>query len=151
MIYLGIDPGKSGAFAFLSDNGFASVYAFDEAAFISNLRLYTRLKPEEIQLKCMLEKVGAMPGQGVTSMFSFGMNYGWIQGVLTAEGVSYELVTPQKWKKEFGVTADKNTSIEVCKRLFPGVNLKRTERCKKDDDGIAEALLLAEFARRHMK
>ena len=151
MIYLGIDPGKSGAFAFLSDNGFASVYAFDEATFINILRLHTRLKPEEIQLKCMMEKVGAMPGQGVVSMFSFGMNYGWIQGVLTAEGVPYELVTPAKWKKEFGVTADKNTSIEVCKRLFPDVNLKKTERCKKDHDGMAEALLLAEFARRHMR
>ena len=30
------------------------------------------------------------------------------------------------------------------------VNLKRTERCKKDDDGLSEALLLAEYARRRM-
>ena len=36
-----------------------------------------------------------------------------------------------------------------CKRLFPGVNLKATERCRKDHDGIAEALLIAEYGRRH--
>lgn len=102
-------------------------------------------------VRAVVEKVGAMPGQGVVSMFKFGENFGMIQGILQAFGIPYELVTPQKWKKEFGVTADKNTSIEVCKRLFPDVNLKRTERCKKEHDGMAEALLMAEYARRHMR
>ena len=83
-------------------------------------------------------------------MFKFGENFGFIQGVLKSLGIPYELVRPQKWKKEFSITADKNTSIEVCKRLFPGVDLKRTERCRKDDDGIAEALLMAEYARRKL-
>ena len=80
---------------------------------------------------------------------NFGMNFGFIQGVLKAYSIPYELVTPQKWKKEFSCTSDKNTSIEVCKRLFPNVNLKATDRCKKDHDGIAEALLIAEYGRRH--
>ena len=84
-------------------------------------------------------------------MFKFGENFGMIQGILQAFGIPYELVTPQKWRREFGVTADKNTSIEVCKRLFPDVDLKRTERCKKEHDGMAEALLMAEYARRHMR
>ena len=77
------------------------------------------------------------------------MNFGFIQGVLKAYGIPYELVTPQKWKKEFSCTSDKNTSIEVCKRLFPNVNLKATDRCKKYHDGMAEALLIAEYGRRH--
>jgi len=89
-----------------------------------------------------------MPRQGVVSTFNFGSNFGWIQGVLDSFGVSYELVRPAKWKKEFSVTADKNSSIAVCKRLFPHVSLLRTENCRKDDDGLAEALLMAEYARR---
>jgi len=100
--------------------------------------------------KCCLEHVSAMPKQGVTSTFNFGVNFGWIQGILDAFGVPYELVRPQKWKKEFSVTANKNSSIAVCKRLFPDVSLKRTERCTKDDDGMAEALLMAEYARRKL-
>lgn len=99
---------------------------------------------------CALEHVGAMPGQGVVSMFNFGQNFGFIQGVLKAHAIPYELVRPAKWKKEFGITKDKNTSIEVCKRLFPNVNLKRTERCRKDDDGLAESLLLASYAQRKL-
>lgn len=95
-----------------------------------------------------LEHVGPMPKQGVTSTFHFGECFGFIQGVLKASDIPFELVRPQKWKKEFSITRDKNTSIEVCKRLFPDVSLKRTEKCKKDDDGLAESLLLAEYARR---
>ena len=101
-------------------------------------------------VRCCVEQVSAMPGQGVTSMFNFGKGFGWILGTLEAYSVPYELIRPQKWKKEFSVTSDKNTSIEVCKRLFPHVSLLPTERCKKDNDGMAEALLLAEYARRKM-
>ena len=99
---------------------------------------------------CCLEHVGARPGQGVTSMFSFGENFGFIQGLLTAYSIPFELVRPQKWKKEFSITADKNSSIAVCKRLFPDVSLLPTARCTKDNDGIAEALLMAEYAKRRL-
>ena len=71
-------------------------------------------------------------------------------GLLKANGIPYQLVRPQKWKKEYSITANKNTSIEVCKRLFPNVSLLPTERCRKDHDGLAEALLMAEFARRKL-
>ena len=97
---------------------------------------------------CVVEHVNAMPGQGVTSCFSFGQNFGFILGLLTAFRIPYELVRPQKWKKEFGCTSDKNTSIEVAQRLFPDVDLRRTPKCQKPHDGKAEALLLAEHARR---
>lgn len=133
------------------------VYSFDKERYKNILYLLGMFSVGSIVLNkkekvvCCLEKVGAMPNQGVTSMFHFGENYGYIQGLLEANGIQYELVTPQKWKKEFGVTSDKNTSIEVCKRLFPNVNLKRTERCRKDDDGFAESCLLAEYCRRKFK
>lgn len=143
MIYLGIDPGKSGALAMI-DGDSASVIPFDEKDYADNIRICA-----EGGAVCCLEHVSAMPGQGVTSVFSFGENFGFIQGVLMANGVKYELVRPQKWKKEFSVTSDKNTSIAVCKRLFPEVSLRRTERSRKDDDGFAEALLMAEYARRN--
>ena len=147
MIYIGIDPGQSGALAIIKD-GEIKLHPFDEQKYINECYLVQNYYKENV--KCCLEHVSAMPGQGVTSMFRFGENFGFIQGVLKSFGIPYELVRPQKWKKEFGITADKNTSIEVCKRLFPGVDLKRTERCRKDDDGLAEALLMAEYARRRL-
>ena len=149
MIYIGVDPGKNGGIAKINtDTGFVKTVTFSEESLISELEGYFMF--DKSPLRCVLEKVNAMPGQGVVSMFNFGQNYGFIQGVLKAYKIPYELVTPQKWKKEFSCTSDKNTSIEVCKRLFPNVNLKATDRCKKDHDGMAEALLLACYAKRHM-
>lgn len=146
MIYIGIDPGKSGAMAMISDLTKKRVLIpFDESVYAKVLR---DCMHEET--KACIEHVTAMPKQGVTSMFNFGQNFGYIKGLLEAFQIPYELVRPQKWKKEFSITGDKNSSIEVCKRLFPGVVLRRTERCRKDDDGLAEALLIAEYARRHL-
>ena len=146
MIYIGIDPGKNGGIAFINSTyNYQLVYPFSEEVLLRELGACYR----DYDMRCVLEKVNAMPGQGVVSMFNFGQNYGFIQGVLKAYGIPYELVTPQKWKKEFSCTSDKNTSIEVCKRLFPNVYLKATSRCKKDHDGMAEALLIAEYGRRH--
>ena len=145
MIYIGIDPGKSGAMAIIFEGMDETVLVpFDEQEYANVLRnLYGQ------PAKACLEHVGAMPGQGVTSMFNFGQNFGYIKGLLEAFQIPYELVRPQKWKKEFGIS-DKNSSVECCKRLFPGVDLRRTERCRKDDDNMAEALLMAEYARRRL-
>lgn len=149
MIYIGIDPGKNGGIALLSDY-VVECHTFSEEKLIERLDTCRKFLIDGDGVKCVLEKVNAMPGQGVVSMFNFGQNFGFIQGVLKAYNIPFELVPPQKWKKEFSVTSDKNTSIEVAKRLFPNVNLKATERCKKDHDGIAEALLMAEYARRKL-
>jgi len=151
--YIGIDAGKNGAIAVIFADDHKSIkqveiYSpFDEKEYI---RMLSDLNNGDEEVVCCLEKVTAMPKQGVVSMFNFGMNFGWIQGVLMAKNIPYELVTPQKWKKEFSITSDKNTSIAVAKRLFPTVNLKQTDRCKKDHDGMAEALLMAEYARRKL-
>ena len=143
MTYIGIDPGAKGGLAVIRDGGI-TVVPYEKSRYIEIL---SRVPPDS---ECCLEHVHAMPGQGVTSMFNFGQNFGWVQGVLEAMGVSYELVQPQKWKKEFSITGDKNSSIMVCKRLFPGVSLLPTERCRKDNDGMAEALLMAEYAKRRL-
>ena len=128
MIYIGIDPGKNGGIAVLGSD-YVSCVVYSDTELLNACRMFE--------------------GMNVICYLNFGMNFGFIQGVLKAYEIPYELVTPQKWKKEFSCTSDKNTSIEVCKRLFPNVNLKATDRCKKDHDGIAEALLIAEYGRRH--
>ena len=142
--YIGIDPGAKGALAILQD-GKTEVVPYDPEAYITSLG---RLKSAE-SMACV-EKVGAMPGQGVTSMFSFGKNAGFIEGILQTYGIPYQLVPPQTWKKEFQLHNSKQDSVSVCKRLFPNANLLPTEKCRKENDGMAEALLLALYAKRKL-
>lgn len=152
LIYIGIDPGKSGAMAALLCWPEGTVLdvqtaVFDEMAYRDKLETLSKCPGGCV---CCLEKVHAMPKQGTASTFTFGDNFGLIRGLLTAFRIPFQLVPPQKWKGEFGLNSDKQRSIDVCRRLFPEVSLRRTERCRTDDDGMAEALLMAEYARRRM-
>lgn len=150
MIYIGVDPGKSGGYAVVGSDASAKAYPWDDERFVNHMKGATIMRDMEgHKLVACVEKVGAHPGQGVTSMFTFGQGFGYILGVLAALGIGVQLVPPGTWKKEFSLIGkDKAASIAVCKRLFPGVDLRPTEKCRKDSDGMAEALLMAEYARR---
>lgn len=148
-VSIGIDPGKTGAIAVMDDDGILCLEQFNVDKYVDVLS-YVGQSTSAKDIKVCLEKVGAMPGQGVVSMFNFGHNLGVIEGILSALRIPYQLVPPQTWKKEFSLTGDKAKSIEVCKKLFPWVDLRATDRSRKPSDGLAEALLMAEYARRRM-
>lgn len=101
----------------------------------------------EEQIFAVVEKVGAMPGQGVVSMFNFGKSAGFIEGVLEAFGIKTLLVPPQIWKKSYNLGSDKQKSIEKCQEMHPELSLLPTPRCKKPSDGMAEAVLIAEYGK----
>jgi crossover junction endodeoxyribonuclease RuvC len=147
-IYMGIDPGAKGGIAYIFDNMIAtSPYSGDILKSMCDIMT----QYEDTEVVCCLEQVHAMPGQGVTSMFNFGQNFGYIKGVLEANKIPYQEVPPQTWKKEFSLNGEKEKSIEACKKLFPNTSLLATNKCRKEHDGMAEALLLAEYGRRKFK
>lgn len=146
MIYIGVDPGKKGGVAVIDGDG-VEVYAWDDQAFV-NVMAATMNKG-----KCIaaVEKVGAFSGQGVKSMFSFGHSLGYIEGVLSAFGIPYQLIPPATWKRSFSLIGkDKKASIEVCHKLFPDVNLLPTNRSRVPSDGMAEAALICLYAKRNL-
>jgi len=147
MIYIGIDPGKHGAYAIIDEDSTAQVWPWDDSEFATRMRGLNHLP----HVMACVEKVGAMPGQGVNSMFSFGHSLGFIEGVLTSLGIPYQLIPPVKWKREFSLIGkDKKASIETCKKLFPGLSLMPTERSRVPSDGMAEAVLMALYAKRNL-
>jgi len=145
VFYVGIDPGSTGAMAILGPCG-ADTIDFTDPSF------FDRLNDREGQVHCMVEKVHAMPKQGVTSVFTFGTAYGKALGMLIALKVPYTLVTPQKWQKVFGISGrkgcTKKQSLERARALFPGLAASHLARVK--DHNRADALLIAEYCRREM-
>ena len=91
----------------------------------------------------VIEFVHSMPGQGVSSSFKFGMAYGAAIAIMERINCPWHMVTPHKWKKDMGLTSDKNESLTMARELWPNAPLTR-----KKDNGRAEALLMAEWARR---
>jgi crossover junction endodeoxyribonuclease RuvC len=73
-----------------------------------------------------IERVGAMPGQGVSSSFQFGRALGQLEGLLAAFCCKTEYVEASAWKKRFdllskvkGKKADKSMSMAAAIRMWP--------------------------------
>ena len=143
MIWIGIDPGEKGALGFIS-TGVTNVIPFDPSVYIITLKSFKNAD----DCICCIEDVHSLPREGVTSAHRFGRTIGWLYGVLDTIGIPYQPIKPQRWKAEFGLNSDKVQSVEVCKRLFPDISLLRTERSRKEDDNLAEAMLMALYAKR---
>ena len=94
----------------------------------------------------VLEKVGAMPGQGVTSMFRFGQAAGICQGILVGMNIKTMIVSPREWKKEMGVGREKDQARQIITSLYPSIAVMFKR--KKDVDR-AEAALLAVYGLRN--
>jgi hypothetical protein len=139
VIFLGVDPGKSGGISrhdgdVIFAQGFTNKTPMD---------IYTIIKEFSADGKCvaMIEKVHSMPKQGVKSSFTFGQNYGFLLGCLTALEIPFEYVSPQKWQKYLSCRTggNKNVSKQKAQELFPQLKITHA---------VADALLIGEYLKR---
>jgi crossover junction endodeoxyribonuclease RuvC len=151
MITIGIDPGLSGAVAVLQDGRYIAVESMpivskgsgtvkNEVSPPGLLAILRERVPPVEPVAVALERVNAMPGQGVASTFSLGDSFGVARAVCAVARVEMVYVTPVTWKKHFKLTSDKEASRALAVKLWPEAPL----RLKKDVDK-AEALLLARW------
>lgn len=163
MIYIGIDPGKLGAIAWLGFPGRELIATpvpllsgrgageYDLSRIAALLR-DTRVIGETFATVELLPDLPPGPKfGGMKAARARGVAEGWAW-MLTALGIPYELVKPQRWQRvmlaDIPGDGTKARSIIAAQRLFPGVSLLPTPKCRKPSDGMADALLLAEFGRR---
>jgi crossover junction endodeoxyribonuclease RuvC len=143
MIFAAIDPGSvhaavavfhDGTPVFVDDirtvNGMLDAVAFAHA--LSDMKVQ----------HMVVENVHAMPLQGLSSTFKFGMGVGIIHGVAGALRLPLTLVTPSQWKAFHGLDRDKEKSRQLAIRKWPEHN-RHLDR-KKDADR-AEALLIGDW------
>ena len=157
MNFIGIDPGLQGGIATIEGsivvtrvmpvinskkktvNHFALTQIF--SAFTLPTKAYT-----------LLEDQHSFPKQGVTSTCSLCFGFGALKQCLVDFGVPHEVIPAKDWQKEFGISGRKGNTkaqaLQICQSLFPDLNLLATERSKKPHEGIVDAVLIAEFARR---
>lgn len=153
MYHLGIDPGLSGALAFYDKND-GELLIYDMPTFEIKVNNKNKRQIDLYQLadivrghakqveRAVVELVNAMPGQGVTSSFNFGFAAGCAQMVLAAHQVPMTTVSPQRWKKVMGLTADKDVARKIASQTLPR-HAGMWPLVKHD--GRAEAAMLAYY------
>ena len=155
MLIIGIDPGISGAICFFENGEIKDVIDMPSMAEgkknkkqINGSQLFNELeiRVKDLQKKniaVVVERVSAMPGQGVTSMFNFGQSYGVIKGICSAMQLPIYFISPSKWKKYFNlIKTSKDASRAKVIEIFPYISSKLQ---RKKDSNKAEAILIASF------
>ncbi len=140
MIFLGLDPGKSGGISVHTDE-YVNAFAFTNQTPKDICQIIRACSRGDCGCFAAIEKVHSMPKQGVASSFTFGKGYGFLLGCLTALEIPFEYVTPQKWQRYLGCLSkgDKNVTKQKAQELFP--HLKITH-------ATADALLIGEYLKR---
>ena len=158
---LGIDPGLDGGAALIAEDGILveplpTIGAGKERCLdLHDLQRWLEPKVPDIG-HAFLELPGMRPGKNsMQSVLKVGRGVGQLEGLLHALGISYELVAPQRWCAEIhrGIAGDspKSKSQIAVRRLFPGVDLRASDRCTTIHSGMMDALLIAEYGRRMWK
>jgi len=148
MFYIGIDPGKTGGIAWIL-SGEEKAYGFSKLEGMTEhdtWQLLAKLEPGV----CVMEKVHAGPSMGSSAAFKFGKSFGALHMAVICAGLQVEMVSPQKWQKEFGLlvkgrgfgqgdTEKKNRNKVKAQELFPAIKITHA---------IADALLIAMYCKR---
>lgn len=168
-LYIGIDVGSKG-FISMQKNGVWDFFSIEDNDLYQLSEIMHQARQNNRNIACVIEDVHSVFGSSAKSTFAFGFNKGYLVGLLAANHIPYTLVQPKEWQKEMWQNADmvvtykevtikgkkvskkdvntKQTSINACKRLFPTLDLRKSERSKKIDDNKVDSILMSEFARR---
>ena len=168
-VFLGIDPGLSGALAAVGARGEVR-YLRPMPVLQTKVGRSTRHVYDHHELRvcaaklhatgvvsAVIERQQAMPQQGVTSMVTVGYGAGCLAQLLVDHDIRHEVVGPQVWQKVFSIrggqkatTTTKDQARKVALDLFPSLQaeMESAGYNKAQQGGVVDAVLIAEYARR---
>lgn len=144
--YLAVDPGQKGGMCIVRVDGTALEWVRMPVGTVRIIDWIVTTNDRYPSLIMVAEKSQAMPKQGIVGAFRYGAHSGVFETVAIMFRIPYHEIRPAIWKKALGLSSRKLDSIGACRRIFPTVELV-SEGCRTEHDGIAESLLIAEWAR----
>ena len=150
---LGIDIGLDGAIALIENGDLLEVHDMPTVTLERNNKSKRMVNAAELARLirqaapgcAYLERLNAMPGQGVTSMFSMGQSLGVVLGILAALDIPTTTIPPRTWQRALDVPQGKDGSRYRAAQLFPA-HAELFKRVK--DNGRSDAALIAVYGAR---
>jgi crossover junction endodeoxyribonuclease RuvC len=150
---MGIDPGSTGAIAFLTilDGLVVDLECLDlptrKIGKRTHLDAYglareidARLADTDNRIEAaIIEQGGVRPQNGRVGAATFWLGLGEVRGVLAANFIPIEMVTAAGWKRALRVVGDKDASLIRASALLPRWS---AQWARKKDHGRAEAALI---------
>lgn len=169
--YIGIDIGVMGAIVVLSKdtNEVHETYVMPRIGKMVDIHSLKKLLNYYRSQEChvVFEDLHAIHNSSAGANYTFGFNGGIVEGVVGGLGLPFTRVTAKVWQKELFegvkklqkksssgktmVNDTKKMALVAAQRLFPKANLLATQRSSVPHNGIVDALLIAEYCKRHFK
>lgn len=147
--YVGIDPGKHGAVAWIPEKGYPSaesVNTHDPHAVADLLRSLC------VEFDCYaaveIMRVHAKTPGGKAQLYQQGQGVGIVLGVLASLSIPLHRFTPAQWQKPTGLKAKgdiKARSVQFARERYPQVDFGTNNQQRS---GRSDALHIAEALRR---
>lgn len=147
-VYMGVDPGKKGGVAVLSEEGEVLSVSHLGDELLGNCRQLFTVEGKAVT--AFVEKQSIRPGQSGGNALMTG--YGIILGALAMAGADVHPVSCFQWRRLVftrvpkGRAALKHAAVSMVSEMFPKVSVRSHRGAILD--GLAEALLIAEACRR---
>jgi hypothetical protein len=169
--YVGVDIGKDGAIAIIRD-GKIDVYRMPKIKTELDLPMITQtilpsieIDDPPLELHVVFEKLGVIFGSSKQTAFSMGQQSGAVEMACVCQNIPYTKVRAVDWQKAMFQGLDEITkpsktgkkptrdtkamALVAVKRIFPNLKLTFGEKATKPHDGLIDAVLMAEYARRN--
>ena len=154
-LFLGVDPGTKGSIGAVDSEGrYVDAIRFSQRTWADVFQWLEDLGARPAH--AMIERVGAMPKQGVASTFTFGRAAGIIEGLIIASRIPYSFVAPAVWQRRMGCLSkgDKRVTKARAEALWPVARRRTLETahgCLTPKYGMsmeeADGCLIAEYGR----
>jgi len=169
-VYIGIDVGKHGAIATIFPDGKIIV---EKMPMIKteldyhelSLMISDLIQNNKGNIHLAFEKLGVIFGSSKQTAFSMGEQSGAIEMISICQSQPYTKVRAIDWQKQMFQGLDQITkpsktgkkqvrdtkamALMAIKRIFPELKLTFGDRATVPHDGLIDAVLMAEYARRN--
>ena len=153
--YAGCDVGKDGAIVIINEEmEVVGKHKFpmigDDYDIIEMNKLFSAISQESCHM--VIEDVHAIGGGSAKANWSFSRGKAILEVLAITNKIPFTMVKPKEWQKlvHQGIPKQgkaKDMTLMAVKRLFPDVDLRKNERCRKPDSGIFDALAMAYYCK----
>ena len=143
--FIGIDPGKSGGIALISDKGIEYTKCPKEPADMAIFFEYFMGDTAPANVGILIERVWARPTNGSRHAFAYGFNYGLWFGIIARKDIVLHTTLPNAWMQYFD--CPKGLEYNERKRWLKEKAKELNPKIKKITLATADSILIARYAK----
>ena len=143
---IAVDPGLKGAVTLIELGGKTYIFEKNQMGNKKFAEIFGWFQSKNKNIVAYVEDVHAYPKNGVSSMFSFGKELGWYNGIFDFLKIPVLRPSPQLWQKRIGVITVRNRTYNKRKESLYNLAMERFGHLIEVTADNCDSLLIGHYA-----